>query len=1142
MAISYGGIEQAYTVKDLGFNKALVRPSSTTTTPELQSVMDGVNVKSLLSGDLLADMAQQVGALYSAKTSFSDTTAGYRLGIDETDGDFKLVIGDATTSLDWNVTTADTLTIVGAISASAGVIGGFTITATALTATNLVIDSAGQRISLGSSNDIIILDADDATYRIWVGNATAASAPFRVEKDGSVICSDITVTGGSMSGTSISSIPNDQNTDISLLAHTHDLTFSASDNNTVAWTSGTVTLSNGRTFSISSGNTGNMSAASYIYLDPATSATVLQVSTTVTDATGADKLHMANAEDNADSSANATYQVFSGPGGIAIIANSVKTSTLSAIAADLGTITAGSLNINSGQAIITSAGVATLRDLTIASRVIGVSSAVELTAAVTTLASGGEIRLAAGTYVVSSSLTLPSSIRFVGDNASTTTIVFTGSAKFVLTGTNVYTTGTLSVNQGSTSVTGSGTTWTSAMVGRQIFISNRWYVIASRSSNTAITIATAFADANVSGSSYRISSVISDVEFDELTVVGASTTKPIDGIDCRDINFNDVIVQTAGAGAIGIELDNVMSVGAKNVTAAGVPSVTSHGISITNGSFVNFEQTATVSNGGSGMVWNNVKTSTILKSASNGNSSDGYNFTSVNESTFIIEAKGNGGQGVELVSGSDGNLLIALCSGNTSDGIKLTATSDNNRILSGTITANGGYGINVAASTCDNTVISSNIFASNGSGAVNDSGTSTQIRGNVGVDDNGGLGGGRNVALPVRLGTPAAASGSSAVTTFSVAEASGSTVYSLDLESTSSQYAALADNASLSITGSITLEGWVKLESLPSSSAIYTIVSKFNGGTQASYRLQIYESGGNVLIEMRIDQTGANSVLSYAAKTVSLSTATWYHIAGTYNASTGAIALYKDGTLLTSYDASDSSASSIFDSTASFAIGAQYSSSSATGFFDGKIFLTRVWDAVRSATDIDNYKNVPIESGASNLIGQWYDTSNDHNDSSGNSNNLSGVNTPVFSSGDYPSGFGDRNSTFSCTDFDPDDNKYFEWDVTMPDDYDGGDITVNIYWMANSSSTNNVVWKVFGKCLGDNDALSTNSGSAGSVTDTNHALYDLNVASVSSFTLAGTPAANELVHLVLYRDAINASDTLAADARVTAVQLNYTAV
>lgn len=138
--------------------------------------------------DTTGDVKIQAG-----KTDFGDTTAGFILGIDDSDANkAKFEIGDASNSLSWN---GSTLAITGSITATTGTIGGFTLGATTLTGTNLVLDSGNQEIRLGSGNDIITLDAADATYRLAIGHATLASAPFRVTKAGAVTASDATVTG-----------------------------------------------------------------------------------------------------------------------------------------------------------------------------------------------------------------------------------------------------------------------------------------------------------------------------------------------------------------------------------------------------------------------------------------------------------------------------------------------------------------------------------------------------------------------------------------------------------------------------------------------------------------------------------------------------------------------------------------------------------------------------------------------------------------------------------------------------------------------------------------------------------------------------------------------------------------------------------
>ena len=67
-----------------------------------------------------------------------------------------------------------------------------------------------------------------------------------------------------------------------------------------------------------------------------------------------------------------------------------------------------------------------------------------------------------------------------------------------------YSTGTLSVTQGSPTVTGSSTVWTAAMVGRQIRIGTSQYTITARASDTSVTIDRNWATDSDSGLSYVI--------------------------------------------------------------------------------------------------------------------------------------------------------------------------------------------------------------------------------------------------------------------------------------------------------------------------------------------------------------------------------------------------------------------------------------------------------------------------------------------------------------------------------------------------------------------------------------------------------------------------------------------------------------
>ena len=82
----------------------------------------------------------------------------------------------------------------GSIFASAGEIAGWDIDATTISKNSMTLNSVG-RIIAGTGNELIQIDAADPTWRLWIGHATAASAPFRVNKVGQMYMYDAFVTG-----------------------------------------------------------------------------------------------------------------------------------------------------------------------------------------------------------------------------------------------------------------------------------------------------------------------------------------------------------------------------------------------------------------------------------------------------------------------------------------------------------------------------------------------------------------------------------------------------------------------------------------------------------------------------------------------------------------------------------------------------------------------------------------------------------------------------------------------------------------------------------------------------------------------------------------------------------------------------------
>ena len=69
---------------------------------------------------------------------------------------------------------------------------------------DVVLDGTGETFILGTGNNIIALDAADDTYRVAIGDATYATAPFRVTKGGALTATAGTVGGWTLGAGSFS--------------------------------------------------------------------------------------------------------------------------------------------------------------------------------------------------------------------------------------------------------------------------------------------------------------------------------------------------------------------------------------------------------------------------------------------------------------------------------------------------------------------------------------------------------------------------------------------------------------------------------------------------------------------------------------------------------------------------------------------------------------------------------------------------------------------------------------------------------------------------------------------------------------------------------------------------------------------------
>jgi hypothetical protein len=125
-------------------------------------------------------------------------------------------------------------------------------------------------------------------------------------------------------------------------------------------------------------------------------------------------------------------------------------------------------------------------------------------------------------------------------------------------------------------------------------------------------------------------------------------------------------------------------------------------------------------------------------------------------------------------------------------------------------------------------------------------------------------------------------------------------------------------------------------------------------------------------------------------------------------------------------------------------------------------------------------------------------------------------------------------------DFDASTIEYIQFRIVMPKSWNEGTFTARFSWTAASGS-GDVIWGIQAVATSDDDAMDAAFGTAQTVTDTLLSANDQHLTSATSaVTIAGTPAAEDLVTFQVYRNAAAGGDTLAVDALLMGVTLYIT--
>lgn len=232
-------------------------------------------------------------------------------------------------------------------------------------------------------------------------------------------------------------------------------------------------------------------------------------------------------------------------------------------------------------------------------------------------------------------------------------------------------------------------------------------------------------------------------------------------------------------------------------------------------------------------------------------------------------------------------------------------------------------------------------------------------------------------------------------------------LYSLLLVRANSQHAYISDasQTGLDITGDCTFEASIKLKSLPSTNQAFTILGKYDvGSNQRSYILEYRDSSDTERISLLYSNDGIN--ITWVQWNNPLTINVWHKIAVVIDISEPTATqaeLFINGVSEGNPDviSTDGSVTSIHNGTANFNIGAR--NNTGDNFFDGLIDETRIWNIKRTALQLSSNLNNELVGNESGLVAYWNFNTNALDKTSNNNDlNLSG--SPDFSI-DYPTGF-----------------------------------------------------------------------------------------------------------------------------------------
>ena len=171
-----------------------------------------------------------------------------------------------------------------------------------------------------------------------------------------------------------------------------------------------------------------------------------------------------------------------------------------------------------------------------------------------------------------------------------------------------------------------------------------------------------------------------------------------------------------------------------------------------------------------------------------------------------------------------------------------------------------------------------------------------------------------------------------------------------DLEASEGDYLTIDDasHTGLDLAGSLTLAGWIQPETIGSWHILASKYS-FSGINDRAYRLDLRPNNQLGFI-VSPDGVFSSNYILVATLTTPLTSGTWYHLAGVFDADQQTLTLYLDGVPIASRSVTYNT---VYNASAPFMLGANIQNGAPDQFFDGLLDEWRVYDKALSQAEID---------------------------------------------------------------------------------------------------------------------------------------------------------------------------------------------